>query len=135
MGLASESEWETDPALKAMRRDFVASFEARWQLIERALPELRGDKTGEKYSAALARVVAVAHKLAGAGETYGFPTLTRACAAFEDWFDRCESGHDQRLACSGVEYLVAVLKSCAQAGRDVPAQAQDPVLKALESAG
>jgi HPt (histidine-containing phosphotransfer) domain-containing protein len=132
MALAPESEWETDPELKAMRRDFVASFEARWLAIEAALPELAAG--GDKFVAALTRVAAIAHKLAGAAETYGFPTLTRACAAFEDWFDRKPSGHDPSLASAGSRYLATVLKGCAQAGKDAPDQAKDPVLGALEKA-
>lgn len=129
--LASESEWETDPELKAMRQNFVASLEARWQAIEAALPELSAG--GDRFQAELVRVAAAAHKLAGVAETYGFPTLTRACGAFEDWYGRKSIGHDPSLACAAAKYLVVVLKSCSKAGKDVPSQAQDPVLMALEA--
>jgi HPt (histidine-containing phosphotransfer) domain-containing protein len=131
MALATESEWESDPELKAMRREFVASFEGRWVAIESSLGELRGG-SGEAFATALASVAKVAHKLSGAAETYGFPTLTRAAAAFEDWFDRRESGHDPRVACAGAELMIAILKRSVELGKDAPEFGQDPRFESLK---
>jgi HPt (histidine-containing phosphotransfer) domain-containing protein len=138
--LASEEEWETDPELKAMRREFVASFDGRRAAIEAALPALRAGAAGMgavdsvgggAFVDALRGVAQIAHKLSGAAETYGFPTLTRACAAYEDWFDRRESGHDPRAAAEGAELMIALLKRCAELGKDASELGSDPRFGAL----
>jgi HPt (histidine-containing phosphotransfer) domain-containing protein len=130
MALASEDEWETDPELRKMRADFVASFEGRWQAIEAALPGLRAGDPG--FAASLGKVVAVAHKIAGAAESYGFASLTRVGAALEDWHDRRESGHDAALASEGAELLARMLRHCAATGKDAPELTADPVVAKLE---
>jgi chemotaxis protein histidine kinase CheA len=132
MALATEAEWESDPELKAMRRDFVASFAARRAAVEAELPKL--GRGGENDAAALQAIRHVAHKLAGAAETYGFPTLTRACAAFEDWFDGRESGHDAQVARAGAELVVLLLERSEASGKDVPELASDPRFALLEKA-
>jgi HPt (histidine-containing phosphotransfer) domain-containing protein len=72
-------DWDTDPELKAMREDFIGSFRERRAQLEAALK-----KSDFK------EVVFIAHKLAGAAESYGFAILTEAGSALEDWFEHAQ---------------------------------------------
>jgi len=130
--LASESEWETDPELIALRAEFVASFEARRRGLETALPALRGE--GAEFAAAFGKVVEIAHKLAGAAGSYGFGALTQAASAFEDWAGLRESGHDPDIARAGVELMIEMLERSAAVGKDVTEFVDDPRLRALQNA-
>lgn len=132
MPLASEKEWETDPELREMRREFVASFETRRQGILVALPALRAGPGGGREGAAgedeaaWTRIVEIAHKLSGAAETYGFPTLTRASGAIEDWTDATVgSGRDARLCVRFAELLASMLEGTRALGKDDARYAKD----------
>jgi HPt (histidine-containing phosphotransfer) domain-containing protein len=136
MALASEDEWESDPELKAMRRDFLDSFVGRREALEAVVPVLAnasGDPVA--YEGALKAALHVAHKLAGAAETYGFPTLTRACSGFEDWFHLVLP--EKRRPGDAAQYsslIAELLEKTRIAGKDVPAGASDPRFVELEAA-
>lgn len=130
MALATEDEWESDPELRQMRKDFVASFEGRRIALEGA----RGcmSAPGAPFDAALGEAVAVAHKLAGAAETYGFPTLGRAAAAFEDWAQLTEqAARAPRLAAEWTALLARGLDEAARLGRDPVSIAEEGAFKTL----
>jgi HPt (histidine-containing phosphotransfer) domain-containing protein len=120
MALASEEEWESDPELKAMRRDFVASFTERRQVLEALAPRLANGRAGQEvFEQAVAEVLRVVHKLAGAAETYGFPTLTRGCAALEERLDQCPPGECEAGEIAEAARLVGDLMARAQVlGKD-----------------
>lgn len=137
MALATEEEWENDPELRAMRAEFVASFAERRAGLERLAPELAraGAPGSPAFEKVLSEILHYAHKLAGAAETYGFPALSRAGAAFEDWCDRGAAEparRDARVASEGALLIAELLAQAQQAGKDVPARAGDPRLASLE---
>lgn len=135
MALATEEEWETDPELRAMRADFVASFESRRLALEALVPTLRGGRTGvSDFDEAFKSVGAIAHKLAGAAETYGFPTLTRASSALEDWVGKPGQGPEAaKDVVAFAELLARLLSKTQNAGKDVRDLISDPAFVRLES--
>lgn len=128
MALATEEEWETDPELRAMRQEFVASFAGRKQALEALFFALGQGAPGDAaYEQALKGAVVIAHKLAGAAETYGFPSLTSVAAALEDWFNL--SAPSQRLprhALAWAQLLAEMLGRALSLGKDAKDFAQDP---------
>lgn len=76
--------WDSDPELKALREDFIASFiDRRAELI--ALGNRLATASTERETL-MAELSGVGHKLAGAAESYGFELLTEAGAALDDYF-------------------------------------------------
>jgi HPt (histidine-containing phosphotransfer) domain-containing protein len=73
-------DWESDPELKQLRAEFIASFEERRGALERAA------RTGQAEQAHH-----ICHKLAGAASTYGFSTLSKIAGAIEDGMDLAPS--------------------------------------------
>jgi HPt (histidine-containing phosphotransfer) domain-containing protein len=134
MALATEEEWESDPELKAMRADFVASFKERRLALEALAPALASGGPGQAaFDGAFRGVGAIAHKLAGAAETYGFPTLTRASAALEDWVDGHAGSADPQEAVAFAALLASMLDKTQSAAKDVPSLASDPAFVRLEA--
>ena len=136
MPLATEEEWENDPELKAMRAEFVASFAGRRETLSaQSLVLARGKSGDPEFESALKTALGVAHKLSGAAETYGFPLLTRASAALEEWCGnpdlKIRSGADASLFAG---LLVEMLAQTQQRGKDSSEFASDPRLQKLESA-
>lgn len=136
MALATEEEWETDPELREMRHEFVGSFAGRKQALEAAFVALRQGKPGDAaFEQALKSAVTIAHKLAGAAETYGFPSLTRASGALEDWFNgTAPSERTARLAVSSAELLAEMLGRAQALSKDPKEFASDPRLAELQAA-
>ena len=136
MALATEEEWENDPELRAMRLEFVTSFLERRQKLEAFYPVLRQGVPGEAaYEQALAGIGALVHKLAGAAETYGFPMLTRAGAALEDWLGTSNPRERaSKRVLSFVELVAEMLGQAQSTGKDARDFAADPRLQSLESA-
>lgn len=66
------SQYEDDPDMRDLVRDFAAGLPARAAELERLL------STGEA-----AEVQRLAHQLKGAGGGYGFPLITELAAALE----------------------------------------------------
>lgn len=66
----SAMDWESDPELLRIRNEFIESFVARRSAFTAFAAGLeRGDDVIADFRIA-------AHRLAGAAESYGFPTLT-----------------------------------------------------------
>jgi HPt (histidine-containing phosphotransfer) domain-containing protein len=70
-------DWNSSPELREMRQAFIDSFKERRALLA---PILTGPMD-------LKCLQHVAHKLAGAAETYGFPTLSEIGGAIDDLLD------------------------------------------------
>jgi HPt (histidine-containing phosphotransfer) domain-containing protein len=86
-------------------------------------PALRqGTAGGTAYEEAVRGAVKIAHKLAGAAATYGFPTLTQAAAAFEDWAGGAAGAPPEG---SRVQEFVGLIAELLDAARSV---ARDPVV-------
>jgi hypothetical protein len=115
-------DWESDPELKAMRDEFVASLAGRRKLLD-------GGAVALQFTA---------HKLAGVAESYGFPTLTRVGEAIDDWIDHV--GGPAAAAASPLleragKLLDEALSEASRAGRDPERFGSDPRLAELTSAG
>jgi len=139
MALATEEEWETDPELKAMRAEFVASFAVRRVALESLLSVLRAGRGADaSFEEALKNMHVIAHKLSGAAETYGFPTLTRASSALEDWVDlhegRTLSVEDGAQAAVFAELLAGLLSEAQLAAKDVKEPNSVAAIERLEAA-
>lgn len=73
--------WENDPALRKIKKDFMDSFPERAEQVRQLLTQaisLEG----------LREVQAVAHKLGGVASTYGFVTLGEVAGALDDFLER-----------------------------------------------
>ena len=136
MALATEQEWETDPELRAMRAEFVASFADRKQALEILYPVLKKGRPGEvAFDEAFKAVGAIAHKLSGAAETYGFPTLTRVSSALEDWVGSHAASPDASAeVLAYAELLARGLTKTQLAAKDVSELASDPIFVRLKAA-
>lgn len=133
MALATEEEWESDPELRAMRADFVASFAERRLALEALASALR-QADAPAFDEAFKRVGAIAHKLAGAAETYGFPTLTRASSALEDWVNTHGPAHAASKEVGAfAELLARLLAKTQSAAKDADDLVSDPAFARLES--
>jgi HPt (histidine-containing phosphotransfer) domain-containing protein len=137
MALATEDEWEKDPELRAMRAEFVASFEGRRQALAAFTPGLGQGGPGDPgYEEALKGVVAIAHKLSGAAETYGFPSLTRASSALEDWYHLSRpTDRDPGSAALFAALLSEMLSRTQERGKDVQELLSDSRFARLLAAG
>jgi HPt (histidine-containing phosphotransfer) domain-containing protein len=132
MALASEDEWESDPELKAMRAEFVASFAERRKALETHAAALARESPGSRaWGEASEGARGVAHKLAGAAETYGFPTLTLASSALEELL---ETGREPAQAALWTGLLSEMLAAAQRRGKDCGEFADDPRLKSLKLA-
>lgn len=89
MSLVSGSAWESDPELKALRAEFVASLTARRAALRLAMDSGLGAPLG---SGALRDV---AHKLAGVAGSYGFAALGRIAGLLEDLLAMRPGGEEE----------------------------------------
>ena len=78
-------DWNSDPEMKAIRDEFIASFDDRLEILRKGVAQL---KSGD--AEALKNIQYVAHKIAGTAESYGFPSLTRIGALIDDLLDKWE---------------------------------------------
>lgn len=130
MALATEAEWESDPELRAMRKEFVASFEGRKHALDQVAERIRA-AVGE-LEPAIREAEVIAHKLAGAAETYGFPTLTQAAAGYEGWVARAQGAdRSPERAFRYLSLLALMLEEARGTGKDVPHFRTEPVFKEL----
>jgi HPt (histidine-containing phosphotransfer) domain-containing protein len=113
----------------------VASFAGRRQALEALLPLLQQHHAGDPaFDEACKSVGAIAHKLSGAAETYGFPTLTRASAALEDWVgSQAGAPGAQQDVVAFAELLAKLLGKTQVAAKDVDDLASDPIFARLEA--
>ena len=111
-------DWNADTELKAMRDEFIASFAERRRALAVAL------RTRD-----VKEVQFVAHKLAGAAATYGFPTLSRIGGALDDALDSGFLGQGDLPEFTAL--LDEALSEAAKSG-DPSLFAQDPRLRKLE---
>lgn len=70
-------DWDSDPALRALREEYRASFSKKSLELE----ELRLAKNLEALQSAI-------HQLAGSLGSYGFPLLSEACGILDERLDR-----------------------------------------------
>jgi len=90
----SSSIWETDPEMKKMKEEFVASFADRKAILEKCLDRLsdlilKSDNESEIDLITL-EIRVVAHNLAGIAENYGFSELGTQATIIDDEL-ACES--------------------------------------------
>jgi len=76
-------DWEGDPELQAIRKNFIDSLEDRKRHLMECL--LAWDPT---HLDQVQAVQDVAHKLAGTSGSYGFPILGRVGELLDEWADR-----------------------------------------------
>jgi HPt (histidine-containing phosphotransfer) domain-containing protein len=133
MMIASD-DWESDPEFKAMRQEFVDSFGPRKQALDAALARLKA-ATPAQSDPPTQDITAIAHKIAGTAQTYGFPKLTEAAAALEDWITLSPSAPREMTALIGyTELLSEMLDRAHASGRDPSAFDSDARFKALIAA-
>ena len=103
-------EWKNDPEFSRLRAEFMASFAERARTFESAVQDLKPTELQH-----------AAHKLAGVAESYGFPTLTTASGALDDWLSLAPADATSKPARLGylVKFLVELLRS-AQATQSDP---------------
>lgn len=121
--MTHETDWENDSELKALRDDYVASFDARISALDEAV---RGGSVVELKT--------LAHRLAGTAGTYGFDSLTRAGAALEDWLGNTSGPPDVQVLARFGSLLVDMLSAARESRRDPSHLLQDPRMKELTSA-
>ncbi len=123
-------DWENDPELRAIRKDFCDSLADRRRLLAQVISALRD---GRCEPQTLERLQSIAHKLAGTAESYGFPTLTRICEALDDFLDAAgpsaEAGRILEFAMLADDAIAA-----SQGGDDPSAFETDARMRKLISA-
>ena len=77
--MTSGVDWDSDPDFKKIRDQFIESFAER----EKAL--LEAIAAAPASDEQIAKIRLVAHRLAGAAESYGFAALTQVSGALDDW--------------------------------------------------
>lgn len=112
---------ETDPEMRAMVLDFIASFAGRATSLEEALVRLQ---KGEIV--ALARIQEIAHKLAGVAENMGFPALSLIGGALDDYLGAKEPPQPGDALRFGSLFLRAI--------REAQQKEADPIDTAADSA-
>ena len=80
------TDWESDPELKALRDEFVESFESRKLALISAISAVRLDE-----------IQSLAHKIAGCAEIYGFPFLTEIAGGIDDYLSERKSVDSARV--------------------------------------
>lgn len=117
----SGTNWN-DPELKQLRDEFLGSLAERRARLVRALDS-------NSYPPALE----VAHKLAGAAGSFGFPILSEGAAALEDCLTP-PSGTDSRDFTVFVKAVIRAIESVARDKADCETIRQDKDWKRLISA-
>lgn len=74
--MGSRLDWENDPALRALREEFVASFGTKSQELLQCIPN--SPEEAQRH----------VHQLAGSAGSYGFPNLSEFAALLDEGFDR-----------------------------------------------
>lgn len=127
-------DWDSDPELKAMRAGFIASLAERRDLARKALSALRSGAPE-----AIADVIFIAHKVAGAAESFGFPTVSQVAAAIEEALPSREKALVSALAeepglltrALGLAELLDELLTAAAGGKDPVHLSSDPRYRAI----
>lgn len=84
-------DWESDPELKKLREDFIASLQERCSILRQAIRDISHESAEAASEAAeftetpQSRIRVLTHKVAGVAGSYGFDTLSRIGAALEEW--------------------------------------------------
>ena len=83
-------DWESDPELSALRREFAASFKRRREALASIVARLgpHGESPIRLGEAPASELRIVAHNLAGAAPTYGFESLGRVANEIDDRLSR-----------------------------------------------
>jgi len=79
-------DWETDPELKEMRADFIASLDERRKRVLQALVRIYGKNSKLGWQ----ELQEVAHKVAGVAAYYGFPVLGGIASLLDEGLDRVD---------------------------------------------
>lgn len=114
------TDWNSDPELKALRDDFVLSFERRRELLAAVIQEM-GRAGGAEVPAATGVALElriIAHNLAGSAATYGFDGLGRFTGLLDDYLSLVGNVSTKRLVIFGAE-LDRLLKCAFDTGSDV----------------
>lgn len=75
------TDWNSDPELRKMREEFIGSFSERRASLSQWL---KGKRDRQE-------LLFIAHRLAGAAESYDFPLLSRLAGELEDWLSSAKS--------------------------------------------
>ena len=114
-------DWDSDPELKELRKAFLASFVDRRDKLRTAL--LKADSDSIRH---------IAHKLAGAAESYGYPNVTEVSSALDDWL--AHAAENERSPASLFAFatlLTEVLEEALARGQDPADFRADPRFRAL----
>jgi HPt (histidine-containing phosphotransfer) domain-containing protein len=126
-------DWEGDPELRKMRAEFIASFAERRVALTAALAS-GGPPAGGTVREWLAEPRMAAHKLAGAAESYGFPTVTAAAAALDELLSASPAPESAAFLAESIRLLDAMLASIQAECRDPAELRADPRFGRLISA-
>lgn len=119
------TDWDSDPELKALRDDFILSFERRREALATVIQELQRAGRSEVPADAGAglELRVIAHNLAGSAATYGFAGIGRYTAVLDDYLSLAKRVSASRLVVFGGE-LDRILKGALANGRNVDADAR-----------
>lgn len=129
-------DWVSDPELKAMLDEFVASLPVRREKLSKLRKELMASQ-GPRQREAADEICRVSHALAGTAETYGFPLLTRISGALDDYLSESDEARSEPCPAARIAeftgFLVEAL-GLAERGSDPAGLVKDPRFQALMDA-
>lgn len=126
------TDWDSDPELKALRDDFILSFNRRREALALVIQKLQraGNLEVTADAGAGLELRVIAHNLAGSAATYGFDGIGRYTALLDDFLSLAMKVSPIRLVVFGGE-LDRILEAALASSRGIDA---DPgVLKELTS--
>ncbi|OFZ83260.1 MAG: hypothetical protein A2583_03235 [Bdellovibrionales bacterium RIFOXYD1_FULL_53_11] len=111
-------DWESDPELKEMQRQFILSLHERRNLLATALAAIKPAVPDANVDEALKTIQFVAHKLAGAAGSYGFGKLTEIGGRIDDLLDEEEARKDLKNIIALSSELDALMDKVLKTGRE-----------------
>lgn len=116
-------DWDSDPELKAIRDEFLASLTDRRKMLAILGTELEDAESDEARRSVLIELQNLAHKLGGTAESYGFPTVTVAACCLDEYLERLMSdisgiGNEDYEMARGFARLLEDIVSAAQNAGD-----------------
>jgi two-component system, OmpR family, alkaline phosphatase synthesis response regulator PhoP len=123
------ADWESDPELKIMKEEFVASFSVRRTKLAFLISSFSSESSSTDWFIQLQEV---AHKLAGIAGSYGFPTLGKIAECIDEVLNGQEPAGASALLFRSSMLLDEALTIAAQE-HDPTILKNDPRMKALIS--
>lgn len=116
--------WESDPAFKVLRDEYLASLPERADALDALLSH--AELTDEDRK----QLRFVVHKIAGLAGSYGLVKLGKVCGVLDDaWgFSGRDGSPGEAEICAAHSFVAAALREASRTGEDAEGLAQDPVV-------